>query len=112
MYFMCVVICVISSDFIGNRLAKLRNEKGISARDMSFSLGQSQSYINNIENHKSMPSMQMFLYICEFLAVEPCDFFAEDTESPSTLQKASQEFKALSHEQLALLIAVAKEMRK
>ena len=32
------------------RLAELRQEKGVSARDMSLSLGQSESYINKIEN--------------------------------------------------------------
>ena len=46
---MQVVMRVIAVEFIGNRLAKLRSEKGISARDMSLSLGQSQSYINNTQ---------------------------------------------------------------
>lgn len=31
------------------RLAKLREEKGVSARDMSLSMGQNPGYINNIE---------------------------------------------------------------
>lgn len=103
--------CVISSEFIGDRLAKLRTERGISARDMSLSLGQSQSYINNIENHKAMPSMQMFLYICEFLEVEPKDFFTEDISSPPTFHKALDAFQPLTHTQLDLLIAIAKEMK-
>ena len=30
------------------RLAKLREEKGVSARDMSLSMGQNPGYINNI----------------------------------------------------------------
>ena len=37
------------------RLAKLREEKGVSARDMSLSMGQNPGYINNIESGKSMP---------------------------------------------------------
>ena len=32
------------------RLAKLREEKGVSARDMSLSMGQNPGYINNIES--------------------------------------------------------------
>ena len=32
------------------RLARLREKKGVSARDMSLSLGQCESYINKIEN--------------------------------------------------------------
>ena len=40
-------------DFVPERLAKLRTQKGVSARDMSLSLGQANNYINNIENKKS-----------------------------------------------------------
>ena len=35
-------------DFVPERLAKLRAQKGVSARDMSLSLGQANNYINNI----------------------------------------------------------------
>lgn len=34
------------------RLARLRSEKGVSARDMSLSMGQNPGYINNIESGK------------------------------------------------------------
>ena len=56
-------------DFVPERLAKLRALKGVSARDMSLSLGQANNYINNIENKKSLPAMQSFFYICEYLGV-------------------------------------------
>ena len=102
---------MIDTDFISERIAKLTTEKNISARDMSLSLGQSQSYINNIENKKALPSMQMFLYICEFLGVEPKDFFREDIENPGTLYDAVETFKSLSQKQLDLLISLAKEMK-
>lgn len=36
--------------WFAERLTALRMEKGVSARDMSLSLGQSESYINKIEN--------------------------------------------------------------
>ncbi|MGN1137605.1 MAG: helix-turn-helix domain-containing protein [Oscillospiraceae bacterium] len=101
----------MDADFISGRIAKLRTDKNISARDMSLSLGQSQSYINNIENKKALPSMQMFLYICEFLGIEPKDFFEEDVTSPGTLNEAMTTFKSLSPKQLELLIALAKEMK-
>ena len=58
-------------DFVPERLAKLRTQKGVSARDMSLSLGQANNYINNIENKKSLPAMQSFFYICEYLGVTP-----------------------------------------
>ena len=37
-----------------NRLSKLRLAKGVSARDMSLSIGQNPGYINNIENGKAL----------------------------------------------------------
>ncbi len=55
--------------------------------------------------------MQMFLYICEFLGIEPKDFFEEDVTSPGTLNEAMTTFKSLSPKQLELLIALAKEMK-
>ena len=64
-------------DFVPERLAKLRTQKGVSARDMSLSLGQANNYINNIENKKSLPAMQSFFYICEYLGVTPQEFFDE-----------------------------------
>ncbi len=62
------------NDF-GNRLVELRTAKNVSAREMSLELGQSVSYINQIENHLNYPSMNMFFYICEFLETTPKEFF-------------------------------------
>ena len=42
-------------DFVPERLAKLRTQKGVSARDMSLSLGQANNYINNIETKSHFP---------------------------------------------------------
>lgn len=42
------------------RLSQLRADKGVSARDMSLSLGQNAGYINNIETGKALPSMSNF----------------------------------------------------
>lgn len=57
------------------RLTELRLQKGVSARDMSLSLGQSESYINKIENKRTLPSFTGFLYICEYFEITPQEFF-------------------------------------
>ena len=44
------------------RLAQLRINKGVSARDMSLSIGQSPNYINGIEGGKKYPSRETFIY--------------------------------------------------
>ena len=53
------------------RLTKLRLKKGVSARDMSLTLGQSESYINRIESQKMLPSMSVFFYICDGITSLP-----------------------------------------
>lgn len=55
--------------------------------------------------------MEMFLYICEFLCVEPKEFFDEETTSPTKLNEAFELLKTLTPKQLDLLISVAKEMK-
>ena len=51
------------------RLVELRQNKGISARDMSLSIGQSAGYINNIENGINYPSMTVFFTSAIFSAL-------------------------------------------
>jgi transcriptional regulator with XRE-family HTH domain len=89
------------------RLSKLRLQKGVSARDMSLSLGQSPGYINNIENGVNMPSMAQFFIICEFLDVTPAEFFNLDNTHPNKMNRLLQYAMHLSPEQVDLLIAVA-----
>lgn len=69
-------------DWFPERLAQLRSQKGVSARDMSLSLGQSESYINKIENKRTLPSMSGFFFICEHLGITPQDFFATQVDAP------------------------------
>ena len=45
------------------RLIQLRMQKGVSAREMSLSIGQNASYINNIETGKALPSMSANTWI-------------------------------------------------
>lgn len=70
------------AQWFAQRLAQLRIEKGVSSRDMSLSLGQSESYINKIENRRALPSMSGFFSICEYFGIQPQDFFNGDLTSP------------------------------
>lgn len=94
------------------RLAKLREEKGVSARDMSLSMGQNPGYINNIESGKSMPSLSGIFYICEYLGISPQDFFDMETKNPSKAAELYSIARGLSDEQLDNLIGIAKGLRK
>lgn len=97
-------------EFLSNRLAALRMQKGISARDMSLSLGQANNYINTIENRKSLPSMQSFFYICEFLDVTPQEFFDEGNSNPETLRELIREAKKLDDTTLSHILSIMKKL--
>lgn len=97
-------------DFVPERLAKLRTQKGVSARDMSLSLGQANNYINNIENKKSLPSMQAFFYICEYLGVTPQEFFDEENLCPEALQEFIAEAKRLDSKSMQYILGIMREL--
>jgi len=98
-------------DLFYERLTRLRTQKGVSARDMSLSLGQSESYINKIENRKSLPSMTGFFYICEYLNVLPKDFFDDEVCFPTKLNDLIDELKKLNDGQLEHLLAIIKDLK-
>lgn len=97
-------------DYLPERLAKLRTQKGVSARDMSLSLGQANNYINNIENKKSLPSMQAFFYICEYLGVTPQEFFDEGNPDPEALQEFIAEAKKLDSKSMDYILGIMKQL--
>lgn len=82
------------------RLAHLRTAKGVSARDMSLSIGQNAGYINNIESGKALPSMGNFFYICEYLNITPSAFFDMDATNPAKLSQLIEKLKKLDDIQL------------
>ncbi len=67
-------------EFIRKKIDKLRIEKGLSERQLSFDLGHSGNYINAILSGRTLPSMSEFIYICTFFDVSPQDFFQQGLE--------------------------------
>ena len=96
--------------FVPERIAQLRLQKNVSARDMSLSLGQAANYINSIENRKALPSMQSFFYICEYLGVTPQEFFDEGNACPVRLRELLDEAKRLDDNALVHLLALMREL--
>ena len=94
-----------------DRLTKLRTEKGVSARDMSLSIGQSAGYINSLENRNGFPSMQVFFYICEYLGVTPAEFFDDGSSHPAEYRMLIEDLNAPDKEQLTHIKAIVKGLR-
>lgn len=92
------------------RLSRLRIEKGISARDMSLSIGQNPGYINSIEMGKSLPSMMAFFYICEYLGITPAEFFDFDFSYPQETAALIKDLNKLSHSQFCCIREIVRDL--
>lgn len=97
-------------NWVPNRIAELRMQKGVSARDMSLSLGQSESYINKIENKRTMPSMAGFFYICEYFGITPQEFFNSESTAPQKVQELAAELDKLTAPQIEHLLLIIKDI--
>ena len=97
-------------EWIPQRITELRTEKGVSARDMSLSLGQSVSYVNKIENGRTLPSMTGFLYICDYFEITPQEFFNINSPSPQRANELFAEIKKLPADQSAHILELVKDL--
>ena len=105
----------INEDFqnsFADRLVKLRMAKGVSAREMSLSIGQSEGYVAQIERRHNLPSMTVFSYMCDYLGVSPKDFFDDEQENPELLQKLIDKMKTFNQEELESVMGVVEIINK
>lgn len=103
----------MNEKIFADRLRSLRNERGISAREMSLALGQNETYINKLETNQRSISMQMFFNLCDFLNITPSEFF--NVEIQNTIidsETLIQKFKRLSHEQAIHITFLIDELAK
>lgn len=96
--------------FIQERISLLCMNKGISEYTLSTALGLNKSYINKITRGKSLPSMSVFLQICDYFEISPMEFFDVENSKPCGASELIEVADKLSSEQLSLLTALAKEM--
>lgn len=100
----------MNQEWFSSRLAKLRTARKLSARDLSLSLGQSAGYINKIENQRSLPSMQVFFYLCEFLQITPEEFFDQNITYPILMNETISELEKLDEQQLRHILDLVKDI--
>ncbi len=98
--------------FIRERIAFLRTNMKISARELSLRLGQSEGYINAIENGNSGVSIQMLKYICDELGVSMSEFYDENNQYPDLIKEIIKQAKKLDRKSLESVLSVMKNMGK
>lgn len=96
---------------IRDKITTLRIENiHVSEYQMSMDLGQSKGYIQGITSGRSLPSMRMFLLICEYFNIKPSEFFEETIPSPLE-RELRKELSALSDEDISHLLYIVRKMK-
>lgn len=101
---------IMYDELFPTRLSQLRIQKGVSARDMSLSIGQNPGYINNIETGKALPSMSSFFFICDYLHITPKEFFDTDSTDPNEIREITQNLKLLTSDQLRSIALIVNDL--
>jgi len=93
----------MTAEFVRERITQLRIQKGVSEYKMSYDLGHSRGYINNISSGKSLPSMTEFFAICEYFNISAIEFFNGNIADPNLMRKTVEGLAQLSPEDLELI---------
>lgn len=96
--------------FISKKLNYFRLKMKVSAREMSLAIGQSDNYINSIENKRVTPSIQMLYTICEYLDVPVDEFLSETKTKDYYLKEINKRLVELDGEQLVSILAMLKSL--
>jgi transcriptional regulator with XRE-family HTH domain len=99
-------------EYVRNKITQLRLQKGVSEYQMSYDLGHSRGYINNISSGKSLPSLSEFFAICEYFEITPTQFFDEEHDNPVLISKAIDELKTLNDNDMLLVLTLIKRLNR
>lgn len=102
----------MDTQFVRDRITCLRLQKGISEYKMSYDLGHSRGYINNISSGKTLPSMAEFLAICDYFEISPAEFFSENIKAPKLAKNVQEAISQLDEEDLALTLTNVQRLLK
>ena len=96
--------------FVRDRITQLRLKKGVSEYQMSYDLGHSRGYINNISSGKALPSMSEFFALCEYFSISPEEFFNERLQDPVMYKQILSSLEHLTTEDLLLVFKLIQRL--
>jgi transcriptional regulator with XRE-family HTH domain len=97
-------------EYIAERIIQLRLKKGVSANDMSISIGQNRNYVNRIENRRHLPSIPGLFYICEYFQISFAEFFIEKELQSTLLSETIALIKTLDENSIAIINSIIKNL--
>ena len=92
----------MDAKFVRERITQLRMIKGVSEYKMSYDLGHSRGYINNISSGKALPSLSELFAICDYFDISPVEFFGK-AENPKLFRTITSDIEKLSEKDLQLV---------
>lgn len=96
--------------YVRNKITELRLQKGVSEYQMSYDLGHSRGYVNNISSGKSLPSISEFFSICDYFQITPAQFFDTGNNNTLLVSKALDELKTLDDNDILLVLTLLKRL--
>ncbi len=97
-------------DFVPERAGKVADtERRICTRYVLVVRTGKQLYQQH-RKQKSLPAMQSFFYICEYLGVTPQEFFDEGNACPEALQEFIEEARKLDSRSMSYILGIMKEL--
>ena len=102
----------MDAEFVRERITQLRVRKDVSEYKMSYDLGHSRGYINNISSGKTLPSMTEFFAICDYFEITPQEFFDTSTQNPELIQKALEGMRRLDEGDMLMLLGIINRLLK
>ena len=97
-------------EFVRKRITQLRLQKDVSEYKMSYDLGHSRGYINNISSGKTLPSMTEFFAICDYFEISPAEFFDAKTANPKLSRSVLELLEQLDEGDMELMVANMKRL--
>ena len=100
----------MDAEFVRERITQLRLQKDVSEYKMSYDLGHSRGYINNISSGKTLPSMTEFFAICDYFEISPAEFFDANTANPKLSRSVLELLEQLDEGDMELMVANMKRL--
>ena len=100
----------MDANFVRERITQLRIQKDVSEYKMSYDLGHSRGYINNISSGKTLPSMTEFFAICDYFGISPVEFFNINSCNPKLSRTIIEALDLLDEDDLQLTLTNIKRL--
>ena len=86
-------------------------KKDVTESEMSRGIGKNPVYIQAVSSGRAYPSMDVFFRICEYLGLEPAEFFDYRSPDPYLKNEVINALSGLSEDDLTLLLAIIRRLK-